>query len=454
MPQIFSATRSIPKATYVTLQLSGSNQQTNSQNHNAASVPQKSGALLKYGYVRQLALQPGEVDKALTGSPTFPQSLVQRLRPFEGSPVVSSLPAPADFAQTPTADLLKFGQLLVAFRQQQTTQQPAAGNAVSTANSYLPPSASGIASAFSTHLLNAAVVATKAFETNSDSTLLGTLHLERLEMTPAGLERGELVATIPLAPMEETAVVQKEWSVTSAEFTSIVTDSLENYSETGVTDSTELTQSTTSQSTRNNQFNATGSAQGGFGSFFTASASTGLSIQDQATKSATDSRKDAMQLTKKASSRSKQSHKITISTQTTSGSSQTSTRSLKNPSATDPMRIDYFSLMRKWHVGLYRYGIRLTYDVVIPEPGAVMRKLHKELLIAQQTVQSSFTFLESFEEINPASLSGLADRYQVALPDAPGPSTNHYSLPTNVGDDDDSWHYFDLPVPVGARTTT
>ncbi len=115
MPQIFSATRSIPKATYVTLQLSGSNQQTNSQNHNAASVPQKSGALLKYGYVRQLALQPGEVDKALTGSPTFPQSLVQRLRPFEGSPVVSSLPAPADFAQTPTADLLKFGQLLVAF---------------------------------------------------------------------------------------------------------------------------------------------------------------------------------------------------------------------------------------------------------------------------------------------------------------------------------------------------
>jgi hypothetical protein len=38
------------------------------------------------------------------------------------------------------------------------------------------------------------------------------LNLERIEMSPAGLERGELLATIPLAPKERTSVVQKEWS--------------------------------------------------------------------------------------------------------------------------------------------------------------------------------------------------------------------------------------------------
>ena len=59
-------------------------------------------------------------------------------------------------------------------------------------------------------------------------------------MTPAGIERGELLATIPLAPLEQTSVIQKESSVTSQEFTSIVTDSLENYSETGVTENTDL----------------------------------------------------------------------------------------------------------------------------------------------------------------------------------------------------------------------
>ena len=82
-------------------------------------------------------------------------------------------------------------------------------------------------------------------------------------MATAGIVRGELIATIPLAPLEETAVAQKEWSVTSKEFTSIVTDFSENHSETGVTDNTELAQSTTSQLQHSNQFNITGTVSGG-----------------------------------------------------------------------------------------------------------------------------------------------------------------------------------------------
>src|SRR6202011_3395954 len=94
---------------------------------------------------------------------------------------------------------------------------------------------------------------------------IGMLNLEPLEMTPAGIERGELIATIALAPQEETSVTQKEWSVTSREFTSIVTDSLENYSETGVTENTDLALSTNSQTDHSNQFDVNASVSGSYG---------------------------------------------------------------------------------------------------------------------------------------------------------------------------------------------
>ena len=43
------------------------------------------------------------------------------------------------------------------------------------------------------------------------------------------------------------------------------------------------------------------------------------------------------------------------------------------------MRVDYFSMMRKWHVQLYRYGIRMTYDIVVPEPGATFRLAYSRI---------------------------------------------------------------------------
>jgi hypothetical protein len=90
------------------------------------------------------------------------------------------------------------------------------------------------------NLVHSAAIAINGLQANVTASPLGMLNLERLEMTPAGIERGELLATICLAPMEQTSVVQKEWTVIDQEYSSIVTDSLENYSETGVTDATEL----------------------------------------------------------------------------------------------------------------------------------------------------------------------------------------------------------------------
>ena len=210
-------------------------------------------------------------------------------------------------------------------------------------------------------------------------------------MTPAGIERGGLIATVPLAPKEHTFVLQKEWSVTSQEFTTIVTDSLENYSETGVTENTQLTQATNSQIAHNNQSNITASASGGIG-FASGSVATTFGSQDQNSTSANTSRQNSIQTTRLASSRVKQSHKTTISTSTVVGSSEATSRRLENPSATDAMRIDYFSMMRKWYVALYRYGLRLTYDITVPEPGAALREVYAQLDVLQKSANQLFSF--------------------------------------------------------------
>src|SRR5262249_30150034 len=65
---------------------------------------------------------------------------------------------------------------------------------------------------------------------------VGFLHLERLSFIPAGIERGELVHSVPLSPAEEVNISHKEWSNTSQEFERIVSDFLEAFSEEGVTE--------------------------------------------------------------------------------------------------------------------------------------------------------------------------------------------------------------------------
>jgi hypothetical protein len=377
MPVIEGASRNIPKATYVPLQVTPPTSDTGQ-------------ALLKWNFARQLALQTGEVDKALqtmtmatqvdgTAAAVSSDSPIgATLRAFEGTPMTSQLPSRTSFVSVSTATLTQFGNAVIANRT------PAGGAAPA-----------GVALA----ALNTAVQAVHALATNVAATPVGMLNLERLEMTPAGIVPGELIATVCLAPGEKTSVEEKEWSVTTKEFTSIVTDSLDNYSETGVTDNTELAQSTNSQIAHANQFNISASASGGCG-FVSGSASASFGAQDSKSTSAADSRKHAITTTRKASSRVKQEHKTTISTTTVTGQAETTARMLVNPSDTAPMRVDYFSLMRKWRVRLYRYGLRMTYDVGVPEPGAAMREAYKQLDMLTKQAATGFTFPVQYEDIN------------------------------------------------------
>lgn len=335
-----------------------------------------SRGLTKYIGVRALALAPGESDDVrehleMNGAQgksiatNISDSTFALLRSFE-SPIVPALtPNLKTVAEITEEDLVTFAESLVQVRAKRVDAVQEFRHSTDIGNLLMS--------------LNTAKSGLQSILVSFSLQPIGMLNLERIEMAPAGLQRGELVATIPLAPGEETAVTHKEWSVTSKEFTTIVTDSLENFSENGVTDNTDLSSSTTSQNQHGTQFNITGTVQGGI-PMISGSSSAGVTAQDSSSHSATDSIKHATSVTQKASSRSRQEHKTTISTTTVTGTSETSTRILKNTNATDPIRIDYFSLMRKWRVRLYRYGLRLTYDMVVPEPGASMRLAYKELL--------------------------------------------------------------------------
>jgi hypothetical protein len=402
-----NSTTSIPKATYVPIKLP-------EDERSKLQLTTTGGAIRKAGYVKGLGLQPGEVDavdaaRAVAKNRT-PNPLYYFLRSFEGTPLPTVLPSASAFSQVTDADLLAFGNGLVELRQ----------HAVSALQGAAQSPAKTQELALAINQLNTAITSTNAFSGGSPLSPIGMLNLERMEMTPAGIERGGLIATIPLAPKERTIVVQQEWSVISQDFTSIVTDSLDNYSATGVTDATQLGQSTTSQVAHNNQFNVNASVSGSYG-FVTASVASQFGDQSQSSNSATDSRQHAIQTTKKASSRSIQSHKMTISTSTTSGTSNSNTRMLENPSATDPIRIDYFSIMRKWYVALYRYGLRLTYDITIPEPAAAMREAYRSLAKLQAQAAQGFNFGLKYSDITTSNYTSLASSYGAQVPTPPQP---------------------------------
>src|SRR5262249_50160015 len=79
---------------------------------------------------------------------------------------------------------------------------------------------------------------------------------------------------------------------------------------------------------------------------------------------------------------------------------------------------DYFSIMRKWHVGLYRYGLRLTYDIAIPEPGATMRKLYAQIDELKNKI-GPFDFQLKFTDITRDNWKDLEANYGMPLPPPP-----------------------------------
>jgi len=256
---------------------------------------------------------------------------------------------------------------------------------------------------------------------------VGNLHLERIEMYPAGVERGELVHSIPMAPGETVNVSHKEWSVTEKEFEDIVQDFFEGYSEQGVAEKTDVAMSTDSQSQHSTALNLGASLSASY-SAVTLTTSFGFNAASNDSQSKKDSRNHSMAITKKASARTKKDHKVTFKVESVAGSEDQSIRVIGNPSQTDAMRIDYFNLARKWKIDLLRYGLRMTYDIVIPNPGAGIFTLVGEIMALDAQINTPFAFTLPLSAIYynpmatpPSNYDQLAAQYNASVTAPPEP---------------------------------
>lgn len=412
----------------------------------------------KAAFVRGLQLQTGEVD-AVRRAPAARQqgradgvagdALWATMQQFEPAPVASLAPRASVLADVPTEQLTSFGQAVLEHRlaMLQAVSVPAPGADV---EAHRAP-AVAIDRVVAASLVNFAKAALDGFTSAIQISPIGMLHLERIEMAPAGIERGELIATIPLAPGEMTSVEQKEWSVITEDFSSIVTDFLENYSEKGVAEKSELAEASESQSKHSQQLGLSASLTGSYGFVtFATSAKFDLSQSDEESKKA--SRKDVKDVTAKAATRVRKERKVTIQTSSVTGSEETTTRILENPSDTDSMRIDYFSMMRKWQVRLFEYGLRLTYDIAIPEPGATLRELHAQLAEMDLSLSTPFAFGVQVADVTRAGYVQLADTYGVSVPAPPDEQIFERIGGQAQGlgklGDDEGWHFFELDVNV------
>jgi hypothetical protein len=296
---------------------------------------------------------------------------------------------------------------------------------------------------------------------------VGLLHLERVGFTPAGIERGELIHSVPLSPGEHVNISHKEWSTRSEEFQNIVTDFIEAYSEQGVAEKAELTQSTNSQSTHSMGFTLGVTASGGYGPV-SITTSTGLNIASSSSQSEQTARHHSSELTKKASSRSKKEHKISFKVASASGTADQSVREITNPFADKAARVDYYQLIRRWQVDLFRYGVRLTYDLAIPEPGSeiLARILEIEALStalrqgfnAEGSTASWARFDTTVQEINRGNYQTLAAQYGTVVAEPPADSIKayrsfNYKWASEDAAEHREWNSVEIPVPEGYEVT-
>lgn len=262
-----------------------------------------------------------------------------------------------------------------------------------------------------------------AFQYQAQIEPVGQLHLERLEMTPAGIEHGELTHSVPLTPKETVNITHREWSVVTKTFETIVQDSFEGFSETGVAEKTDLSQSSDNEAKHSSALDVNGSVSASYnGGAYSVTASTAVDYRQQADTQQIekDSIAHAVAITRNASTRTKKEHKMSFRVSSVAGAEDLSVRVITNPSDTNAMRVDYFQLLRKWRVDLIRYGLRMTYDLVIPNPGLdLVGRVLEIQAIDEMLTTTSYSFGLHVDDVTRDRWLVLSEQYGVELDPPP-----------------------------------
>lgn len=262
---------------------------------------------------------------------------------------------------------------------------------------------------------------------------IGRIHLERIEMYPAGVQKGELVFTVPMASGETVTISHKEWSTSSREFEEIVQDYFESYSERGVAEKTDASMSSESETKHSSTVNFGASLSGTY-SGITLTTTVGTTNANEERESVKNSMQKNREVTEKASARTRKEHKVSVKLETKMGNEDHSAKTITN-SNTKAIRIDYYRMMRKWKTDLYRYGLRQTYDIAIPLPGGRLWSWHQRIAELDKFLNTSFTFALKPGDLTDANWSAKAIEFGATPGVVPPPPANQIQIsPSSIID--------------------
>jgi Type II secretion system (T2SS), protein G len=281
---------------------------------------------------------------------------------------------------------------------------------------------------------------------------VGRIHLERMEMTPVGIEHGELVYSVPLTPKETVNLTHREWSQTTTTFESLVQDYFEGYSEQGVAEKTDIATSSSAQTKHSSSFDANASVNFSYDGnpySLTTSAAVDYKTSAEDDNSVKDSRAHSMAITRTASARTRKDHKQSFRVASVAETENLAVRVLTNPSATDAMRVDYFRLMRKWRVDLIRYGLRMTYDLVVPNPGNALASKVREIEDLNRVLNTEFKFDVALANVTPATYRDLATQYGADIEPPLWPTPLAVASPLQPSGDTPAYQVVEAALPDG-----
>lgn len=428
MPDLLNSQRRLFKATYAPI----------------GKVPaDRSGrAAEKAAYVRSLALKSSEISALANDSAMHaltvqvgkspPLRLINVIRSFaaDSSALALQRYGPT-LAHTSFTDLAGIGKALVAMRH--ATAPPASSG---EANRALGPSNPVLSPADKT----AAVV--NQFDYSAPITPVGQIHLERLEMTPVGVEHGELVHSVPLSPKETVNVTRREWSATTQTFENLTQDAFEGFSEQGVTEKTDLSQASDLESKHSSSLDVNGSVSATYngGAYsVTANAAFDYGSKEDQQQSAKNSIAHSIAITRNASARTKKEHKTSFRVSSVAAAENLAIEVITNPSDTQAMRVDYYQLLRKWRVDLIRYGLRMTYDIAIPNPGYGLISKVIELKQLSETIVHGNTFSLDPTTISPSNYLQFEQQFGASVDAPPTPSIELWQTSTVPQKTYDAW---------------
>lgn len=480
MAGLSNSQRRIPKATYVPRTLPAAAQAASGR------AVEKSAFLLslKIDHNDLAAITGNAVAKKLmvpAAGKQPAQPLTDLVKEFVALPPASALKrfGPA-LARTPAADIAALGEAVAKGRSQaaadlrRAAQKVARAAPVAAAPAAAAPPSGGqargalaAASAAAQLPLDSPILANIAdlqdsadqasqavnqFNYQAPLSPVGQIYLERMEMTPVGVEHGELVHSIPLTPGETVNVSHREWSQSTQSYETLTMESLEGFSETGVAEKHDLSSSSDIENKHSSSLDVSGSISATYngGAYsLTASAAVAYGSKDENQTSEKSSVAHSMAVTRTASTRTKKEHQLSFRVASAAGTEDMAVQVITNSNPTDAMRVDYYQLLRKWRVDLIRYGLRMTYDLVIPNPGLGLVQKLMELEDLNEQLLAGNVFTLDPTAITTGNWTDFEKEYGVVIDPPPVPSIQMMRTATVPGQTYDKWGNatveFDVP---------